>query len=197
MMMQARRPQAAAAAAWRPAQPTRAVQVANVVIFQAAWLAAVLGAANEAPLAGTLCIVAALMWHLAVSARPAREARLIALACLLGVAVEGVGCGLGYVAYAAGQPLPSWPPYWLIALWGLLAMSLNVTLRWLRGRWRLAAALGALAGPLSFVSGVRLGAGRFVDRPAALVELAVVWAIALPLLVWLSVRFDGVSADPP
>ena len=77
-------------------------------------------------------------------------------------------------------------PYWMVAMWGLLAIALNVSLRWLRGRWWLAAVLGAVGGPVSFASGVRLGAAHFVDAAAALAAIAVAWALALPLLMWLS-----------
>jgi len=196
MNMVLRRPMdAAAGGAGGRALPTRAIQIANAVIFQAAWFAAVLGAAHDAPMAGTLCVLAALMWHLSVSAQPLREARLVVLACAVGLVVETIGVHLGWIAYASGQPLAQWPPYWLVALWGLLAMALNVTLRWLRQRLWLAALLGAVAGPLSFICGVRLGAGHFIDAAPALVELAIAWAIAMPLLVRLSVRHDGVREE--
>ena len=76
---------------------------------------------------------------------------------------------------------------------GTVAIALNVTLRWLRYRLWLSSLLGALAGPLAFISGVRLGAAQFVDARPALIALALGWGVALPALVWLSVRFDGVT----
>lgn len=179
------------------ARPTRAVQLSNFVVFQLAWFAAVLGAAHGMPLAGTACVAAAIGWHLCVSARPAREARLVALACLAGFAIETAVVLQGHVAYPSGQPVAQLAPYWMVALWGLLAIALNVTMRWLRPRPWLAAGLGALAGPLAFASGVRLGGARFVDAQPALLTLALVWAVLMPALVWLSVRFDGVSVPEP
>jgi Protein of unknown function (DUF2878) len=174
-------------------RPTRTVQIANFVVFQAAWFAAVLGAAHALPLAGTAAIAAAIGWHLAVSARPAQEARLVALACMIGFIVETATLLQGHIAYPSGQPDPRLAPYWIVALWGLLAIALNVTMRWLRGRWWLAAVLGAIAGPMSFAGGVRLGGAQFIDASAALVTLALVWAVLMPVLVWLSVRLDGVT----
>lgn len=175
-----------------PAAPTRAVQLGNFAVFQLAWFAAVLGAAHGWPLAGTACVLAAIGWHLWVSARPAEEARLVALACVIGFAIETLVVRQGHVIYPSGQPLPGIAPYWIVALWGLLAIALNVTMRWLRSRPWLAAALGAVVGPLSFVSGVRLGGAAFVHPAPALLTLALVWAVTLPLLVRLSMRFDGV-----
>jgi hypothetical protein len=173
--------------------PTRRVMLANFLIFQLAWFAAVLGAAHGRPIEGTACVLAAIGWHLAVSRRPAVEARLVLAALLLGCVAESAMVAWGPVEYTSGQPWRSLPPYWIVALWGLLAISLNVTLRWLKGRPWLAAALGAVAGPMSFAAGVRLGAGQFMHPAAATVALACLWACALPSLMALSVRYDGVG----
>ena len=178
------------------ARPNAALRITNLALFQAAWFAAVLGAAHGRPLWGTAAVLAVIGWHLAVSARPAVEARLVGSACAIGLGVESGIVLLGPVAYPAGQPVAWLAPYWIVAMWGLFAIALNVTLRWLKRRPGLAATLGALAGPASFASGVQLGGARFVDAPFALLTLAVAWGLAMPLLVWLSVRFDGVAALP-
>ena len=176
-----------------PTRPTRAVQLANFVVFQAAWFAGVLGAAHQVPGWGTAAVLAAIGWHLVVSARPADEARLVALVALIGFVVESLLASQGKVHYASGQPVAWLAPYWMVAMWALLAIALNVTMRWLRGRPWLAALLGAIAGPASFASGVRLGGAQFVDATVALATLAVVWALLMPVLMRLSVRFDGVA----
>lgn len=171
------------------------MQLANVVLAQIGWFAAVLGAANGVPVWGFACGLAVIAWHIAVSARPSQEARLVALVCLVGLTAETIHVLLGNIAYPSGQPFTQLPPYWMIGLWGLFAIQLNVTLRWLRPRSWLAALLGAVAGPASFASGVRLGGASFVHATPALAELVVSWALLMPLLVWLSMRFDGVTAD--
>jgi hypothetical protein len=173
--------------------PTRGVQFANFVIFQAAWFAAVLGAAHQLPLWGTTCVIAAIAWHLGVSARPGPEAVLVALACAIGLVVESAVAMQGHVAYPSGQPVAGLAPYWMVALWGELAIALNVTMRWLKGRWWLAALLGAIGGPAAFSGGVELGGAVFIDKTAALATLACIYAVAMPLLVWLGTRFDGVG----
>ncbi len=177
----------------QPTQPTRLMQLANVVLAQMGWFAAVLGAAHGRPLWGMVVVVAVMAWHIAVSARPAEETRLVALVCLIGFVAETMHVALGNVGYPAGQPFAYLPPYWMIGLWGLFAIQLNVTLRWLRQREWLATVLGAIAGPASFASGVRLGGAQFIHATPALVELAITWAVLMPLLVWLSTRFDGVT----
>ena len=175
-------------------RPTLALQGVNFLVFQTAWFAAVLGAAQHNPLWGTGTVLAAIGWHLAAAARPAREARLVAAAVAIGFCVETAVAWQGHVAYPSGQPIELLAPYWMVALWGLLAITLNVTMRWLKGRHALAALLGAIAGPASFYSGVQLGGARFVDTLPALLTLAGSWAVLLPVLMLLSTRFDGVGS---
>jgi hypothetical protein len=173
-----------------------ALRLANLVVFQIAWFAAVLGAAHGMPLWGTVCVLGAIAWHLGVAKEPAKEALLVGIVCVLGFALESIHAAHGLVRYPSGQPVAQLAPYWMVALWGLLAIALNVTLRWLRGHWWLAGVLGATAGPASFASGVALGGAQFVDRTPALAALALSWACALPVLVWLSIRFDGFVTGP-
>ncbi len=175
-----------------PVAPTRRQQLLNFLVFQAAWFAAVLGAAHDRPLWGTGCVLAAIAWHLGVVAQPWREARLVLLAALIGATVESLVVAQGNVVYASGQPVAWLAPHWMIALWGELAIALNVTMRWLKRRPLLACALGAIAGPSSFAAGVRLGGAHFVAERPALLTLALMWAVMMPLLMWLSDRFDGV-----
>jgi hypothetical protein len=78
------------------------------------------------------------------------------------------------------------------ALWALLGTTLNVSMGWLKRRALLAALMGAVAGPLSYVAGVRLGAAHFVDADRALLLLAIGWALAMPALMALAERLDGI-----
>ena len=71
------------------------------------------------------------------------------------------------------------------AIWGAFALTLRHSFRFLHGRPWLAALMGAIGAPLAY-----LGAGRFGyavqftrGEPAALVALALGWAIALPAML--------------
>jgi len=175
------------------AGPTRGRMLANFVATQAAWFAAVLGATHGRPDLGIYPALAVVAWHLSTVARPRVEALLVAAVAALGLLAETVVVALGHATFVSGQWHPALPPAWLVALWAVFAVTLNVTLRWLHGRPLLAAALGALAGPVAFASGVRLGAARFVDPAAAIATLVVEWGVMMPLLVALSARLDGVA----
>jgi hypothetical protein len=81
-------------------------------------------------------------------------------------------------------------------MWVLFASTLNVSLRWLRGRWLTAAVLGAAAGPLAYYAGAQLGGVVISDPLFAMAALAVGWASFMPLLIKLSTRLDGMHAVP-
>ncbi len=176
--------------------PSLARRLVNFVVFEGAWFACILGVSHGQPLWGTAAVAAGIAWHVAISARPATELALIGILCAIGLVAESLVVAQGNVAYPAGQPVAWLAPYWMVALWGEFGIALNVTLRWLKRKPWLAALLGAVFGPLSFMGGVRLGGARFVDEPAALVTLVVMWAVLMPLAMWLSDRFDGVVPDP-
>ena len=114
-------------------------------------------------------------------------------ALLIGMALDSLVLAGGLLRYTSGQYSAALPPHWMSAMWVLLATTLNVSMGWLRGRYWLAAVLGAVAGPLSYAAGVRLGAASFVDAPLALGGLALGWALAMPWLMALAARHDGIT----
>jgi hypothetical protein len=76
-------------------------------------------------------------------------------------------------------------------MWVLFASTLNVSLRWLRGRWIVAALLGATAGPLAYYAGAKLGGVVIAEPLPGFIALAAGWASFMPLLIKLSSRLDG------
>lgn len=168
--------------------------VANFILFQAGWFATVLGAANGMPWLGPIVVLAAAVIHLRTTRLPQVEVRLLASAMTLGLVVDSLLLASGWIAYPNGNWLPGLAPYWIVTLWVLFATTLNVSMRWMHGRYFIAALFGGIGGPLSYLAGSRLGAMVFVDSTAALIALAVAWAVAMPLLVWMAARMDGTRA---
>jgi hypothetical protein len=171
----------------------------NAVAFQAGWFATVLGAANGLPWLGLAAVLAVGGLHLRASPRPGVEARLLLVAMALGLGFDSLLLATGWIVYPNGLFAPGLAPYWIVALWALFATTLNVSLRWLRGRDVLAVVFGAIGGPLSYLAGARLGAMTFVDTAPALLALAIGWGAMMPLLTRLGARFDGARAGvrPP
>ncbi len=109
-------------------------------------------------------------------------------AALGGCAAEWALLTAGAVTYPAHASI-GWPvPLWMPALWANFASILNYSLSWLRGRWAAAAMLGAIAGPLSYLAGSRLGALTMPSETYGAALVALEWAIATPALLWLAGR---------
>ena len=79
----------------------------------------------------------------------------------------------------------------MIALWAVFATTLNVSLRLLHNRHVVAAVLGAVAAPLAYYAGSRLGAVEFVNVGTALLVIGAGWVVLMPVLVSLAARLDG------
>ena len=97
----------------------------------------------------------------------------------------------GWVAYTSGQFSDFIAPYWIVTMWMLFATTLNVSMRWLRGRPLLAGFFGAYGGPAAYIAGQALGGITLVSQVPALLALAVGWALIMPVLMWLSEVLDG------
>jgi hypothetical protein len=170
--------------------------VLNFVACQLAWSACVLGGANGRPLAGALVAVAVIGLHFALARRPAPEALLIAAATLIGLVWDSALIAIGLFTYPSGILVPGLAPYWMVALWAVFATSLNLSMGFLKGRLWLAALVGGIGGPVSYLAGGRLGGLEMSDPALALGAQALGWAVLLPILTQLAARWDGCSVAP-
>jgi hypothetical protein len=166
----------------------------NVALFQAGWFACVLGAARGMPWLGPLVVLVAVALHLRVARRPLLELYLLLSAAAVGLVVDSLLLSSGWLEYPSGLWLAGFAPYWIVAMWMLFATTLNVSLAWLHGRPVLAALLGAVGGPLSYLGGEKLGGISLLEPVHALAALAVAWAIAMPALMSLAARLDGMTS---
>lgn len=169
--------------------------VTNLAATEIGWFACVSGAANGMPWIGPVVVLAIVALHLHLADRPGPEVRLIAAAVLIGLVADSLLVLSGLLSYPNGIWIEGLAPYWILAMWALFATTLNVSMKWLRNRNRLAAALGAVGGPLAYLAGQQMGAVTFNHGVAATAALAVVWAVCMPLLVILAARMDGVSKN--
>ncbi len=163
----------------------------NFLLFQLGWLACVLGGRGSWHWAGTVLVLGIVMFHVSRASRPRAELILILVALLVGAAWDSLLVWADLLKYAHGLFNSDLAPHWIIAMWALFATTLNVSLRWLKGRWFLATLLGAIGGPLAYFAGHRLGAVDMPDQTLALATLALGWSVLMPLLMTLSRHFDG------
>ncbi|MEM9385504.1 MAG: DUF2878 domain-containing protein [Pseudomonadota bacterium] len=172
------------------ASPSTVHVLANVVAFQAAWAAAIVGAANANPWLGVGAGAAVLAGHLWTVPNRRHELYLALLTALIGVAADSLFAATGLLEYGSGQAASWLAPVWIGGLWLAFATTLNVAFRWLQHRWVLATVLGAVCGPLSYLGASTIGAVSFTNTTLALIGLSVTWALLLPTLLALASTFS-------
>lgn len=166
-------------------------KIINVVIYQIGWFSCVLGAGLGFPLIGAVGALALVAVHLLLSDARKAEAQLLFSACLLGVVIDSLQQAAGLFTFKTDPRWPLWLPLWVFVIWAQFAAMFRFALNWLAGRYLLGALFGAIGGPLAYWGGIRLGAATFGDNPQlALLVLAVVWALVVPILLWFRDRFD-------
>ena len=171
----------------------------NVVVFKAVWIACVWGAAHGLPWLGPVAAAACLALHLWLAPNPRPEVVLAVFCGGLGVIGEGALIASGLVSFAGtSEAFPLLPPPWLIAMWVAFSTLMNVSFRWLRGRAWLSILLGATLGPLAYHGGANMGGMSFHDPEwQGLVAVAILWGVAMPVLVVASQRLDGWAGSRP
>ena len=169
----------------------------NVTAFKLGWLSSVVGGAQQLPWLGPLVVFIAVAIHLVRAERPTSELMLIVSCGLIGAVFDSALVAAGWVTFPSGMFSDSMAPYWIVTMWMLFGTTINLSMRWMRGRTLLAVTFGFVGGPLAYIAGHKIGGIQFVDQTAALAMLAIGWAIIMPLLVRLGERLDGVSPAEP
>jgi hypothetical protein len=166
----------------------------NLIGYQAVWFITVIGAAHgeawPSMVAGGIFVLS----QIVIAHTPRLELGVLAVAVIAGIVVDGVAAKMDWVRYAA--PSPSIPahaaPVWILMLWASFAMTINSSLAYLRDRWWLALALGAVGAPLAYL-GAQRGWHAVTFQPPAWrgwLWIAVCWAVALPSLASLARRLS-------
>ena len=160
--------------------------IANVGLFKIGWLSCVYGAASGYAIEG--CLLALLIVAISVKQANNRQSELltVALITLVGLIWESIVASQHLMIYAthSNQQLNglALAPYWLIVMWALFATTINQSMTWLKDRLIVDTIMGGIFGPLAFVAGEKLGAVVFVNESAAMLLLAVGWALLMPAI---------------
>ncbi|MEJ2440127.1 MAG: DUF2878 domain-containing protein [Gammaproteobacteria bacterium] len=163
----------------------------NFILFQIGWFACVLSSAAGHPSLGALIAGAIIAWHVWQARRPSQEISLILVAMLIGMLWDSLLVWQSLLDYHSGILATNTAPYWIVIMWALFATTLNLSLGWLKQHLLLASLLGAIAGPLAYYAGARLGALSVPQPLPAYLALAIGWAVFTPILSRLSRRLNG------
>jgi len=164
--------------------------VISFVAFQVCWFACVVGASRGLPWLGPVVVAvfaAAHLWATPAGRPRAGQAWLLALAAVIGYAADSALVLSGVLRFPPYASL-GWPSSaWMVAMWVAQAATLTGAMSWLRDRYLVSAVFGAVGGPLAYLAGVRLGAAILgPSQRAALIVVAIEWAFAMPLLLWIA-----------
>lgn len=172
---------------------SRAMQlnILNFVMFQAGWFACVLGAANGMGWLGIVVVSLLVIIHLAMARRRLAELVLLVTVGLMGFLWESIVASQGLLVFTPALSPNNLAPYWMAALWVIFATTLNLSLAWLKYRKFFAAILAAIAGPLAYLAGTRLGALEIPELMTGMLVLAAGWALLFPLSLLLAERLNG------
>jgi hypothetical protein len=158
------------------------------LVFQLGWFACVLSGARGhllSAIAAATAVIAVNLWLL--RGRLTGVIRLMAWVTLVGFVVESINLRAGVFTLAIPSIYPWLCPVWLVLLWTMFATVLRGPLAWLTGRYALSLLLGVIFAVPNYFAGARLGAVK-LNAPIiySVIILMVLWAIAMPVMVWLS-----------
>ena len=164
----------------------------NFILFQVGWFSCVIGGANQGyAWTGVAVVTMVLAVHLARANDIGNELMLIVITMLLGTAWDSGLILAGLLSFENGTVVSGLAPYWLIAMWALFATTLNVSMKWMKHKYLIAALFGAAGGPIAYYAGHRLGAVGFSDAFASMLAVGIGWAVMMPLLMALTGYFNG------
>ena len=167
------------------------VVIINFVLYEIAWFASVIGAANNMPWLGVQVIIAVLAWHFIQAKKASLEVTLLIIALTIGGLFDQILLSTGLITYESHGWSNHLVPAWILTMWAGFVTLLNISLRWMRGRLLLSILFGAIGGPLAYAAAAGLGAVRLNDDLLSYLTLSFGWAILTPLLLKLSEKFDG------
>jgi len=169
----------------------------NFILFQLGWFSCVLMAAQGLPEVGITIALLLVFVQLFLAENRKNLLILIAIVTLIGSAWDSVMTSTGILVFDAGMIASFLAPGWIIAMWLMFATTLNVSFRWLFGRYWLAMLLGAICGPLTYQAGAAMDAVVIPDNLLANSVIALGWALLMPLYIKFAEMFHiaEVSGD--
>ncbi len=157
----------------------------NAVWFQIGWWACILSARQGLEVAAFVFCGALVCLHLFYTDNTRQEIKLAILVLLVGIVIDTAFQFFSVVSFY-GWSLGPLSPFWLWVLWVMFALTLRSSLAFLHNRFALSALLGLLFGPLTYISGAKLGAASLDASHIHIAMIALTWMVVLPATVFLA-----------
>lgn len=157
----------------------------NIVLCNLFWFGCVIGSYQLIWLVGPLVLIYCLLLVIFTQI----NATQLVIPALLGILVDSILSLTGVFVFEPNSFMPL--PSWLMTLWFVFVSTLPLSFALLRKHIALTVLVGAVGFPVSYATGERLGSVAFgVEYFTALAILSFIWAVGLPLLVYLSSKLE-------
>jgi len=162
------------------------MNISNFILFQLAWFITIFSATYGMPYIGMLFTLLWMMGHLSfISPNREKEIKLLIFSALVGYILESILVLSNIVSYPTQAQFGFLAPVWMVTLWINLAATINFSLSWLKNSYIITSLMAAIAGPLAYSAGAKIGA-IIIDDINALIVISIMWSIAMPLLFYFS-----------
>lgn len=129
-----------------------------------------------------------ILFHLWKVSKNDFEVKLIFIFSIIGTIVDSLVMQTRILSYE-GLYSSSIPiaPLWITAMWCGFAATVNHSMSWLDKKWLLSILLGAVFGPLSYITAAKFEAISLSSDITMVVGLlALVWGLSMPLIFWVN-----------
>lgn len=165
------------------------MKITNFILFQLAWFITIFSAAKGMPYIGVAYTMIWMFFHLLMMAEIRNaEIKSLLFSAIMGYLLDSILVASGVIVFPGHTLLGGPSPLWMVCLWVNLTATINLSLSWLKGRYVLAGTMAAIAGPMAYIAGEKLGAITLFGNTSIFV-ISVMWCLAMPLLIWASEIF--------
>ena len=159
--------------------------IINLILFQFSWWACVLGTANGLNYIGPLFMFLFLVLHLFYLNPNFQETKFVIFIALIGTLVDTGLAGTGLISYEGiyTQNTRYLAPLWITSMWAGFAATVNHSMYWLNNRSISGFLLGAIFGPLSYLTGYKFDVIHFHTSILNIsLILAITWGISIVII---------------
>ncbi len=162
----------------------------NIIGFQIGWWTCVLGAAKNLPYWGPVVMLLFLAFHFYFFSRDLKELKLVLFFAIGGTIIDTGIAYSGLIVYNGPYSFEYLiAPMWITAMWCGFVATINHSMAWLNNKWSFAFLLGAIFGPLSYVTANKFGAVQFSSSIfTTLLILGLIWGASMPAIYWINAK---------
>jgi Protein of unknown function (DUF2878) len=168
----------------------------NAAWFQIGWWACIIGASHGQEVAALVLCSVLVCLHLVYTDHMRQDIQLALIVLLIGIVTDSAFQCFSIISFY-GWSIGPLSPFWLWMLWLMFALTLRSSLAFLHSRLALSALLGLLFGPLTYLSGAKLGAAALDASHIHIALIALTWMVVLPATVLLSQKISPTHKGCP